>query len=383
MARPLPACLRVLSIPALAGVVLLNGCGGGASVNTLPTPTPTSTPASTVDCPTSGASPQAVAAGVSTESVRRGVLERGGALRYVPDQLAVYSSSDPHSFRIVHVDPSNLQSEMTRLRAIAGVREVARVSYVHRMVISVNDPYYVGFTGTAAPYYENATTPGQWDMHAISLDGAWSQFTSAPVIAAPIAVVDTGADLTHPELATPSGVPAPKIIRTQCYVTYPSSAAQTTGPYITDTDGHGTDVTGIADDDTDNSFAFAGTAFDAPLLLYRIFPTDPSGGCEGSTNPQCDANSADEASAIDDAVAHGAKVINLSLGSSPPCATNDPEYVAVENAISHGVVVVAASGNGNSLGVGQPFLDCPAADPGVIAVGASALNDSNPQAITE
>lgn len=380
MARSLPAFSRVVSIPALAGMIVLGACGGGAGslINYIPIPGSTSTPVSAADCPTNGSSPSALVAGVSPESARRVVSTSDGTARYVPDQLAVYSSADPHTFRIVHVDPSKIDSEISRLRALSGVRDVARVTFQHRLSIAVNDPYYAGFTGTSAPCYETSSIPGQWDMHAIDLDGAWSQFTSAPVIAAPIAIIDTGVDLTHPELMTPSGVPAPKVIRAYCYVTYPTSAAQSSGPYVTDTDGHGTNVAGIADGDTDNTFAFAGLAFDAPLLAYRIFPSDPPAGCLNSTDPQCNADSADIASAIDDAVAHGAKVINLSLGAPPPCLTNDPEYVSVENAISRGVVVVAASGND-----GSGTLDCPAADPGVIAVGASALNDSNPLAITE
>ncbi|MFI5389549.1 MAG: S8 family serine peptidase, partial [Candidatus Eremiobacterales bacterium] len=71
----------------------------------------------------------------------------------------------------------------------------------------------------------------------------------------------------------------------------------------------------------------------------------------------------------------GAKVINLSLGSTGA----DPTYEepAVARAIAAGVTVVAAAGNGNARGVGQPTLDFPAADAGVIAVGASALCDGS------
>jgi subtilisin family serine protease len=283
--------------------------------------------------------------------------------------------------RVITVDLSKVNAAMAQLRSMRGVSHVARVTYRHRLAITANDPYYVGFDGTSPPYFEAPSIPGQWDMHAIDLDGAWSQFASAPVVGAPIAVVDTGVDVTHPELQTPSGVPGPKIIRTQCFVTFPATQPQTTGAFVTDMDGHGTNVAGIADGDTNNAFAFAGVAFDAKLLAYRIFPTPPNpvSACEDPNPPaQCDASSADEADAINDAVAHGAKVINLSLGASPPCATDDPEYIAVENAIGHGVVVVAASGN-ESTGA----LDCPAQDPGVIAAGASALDDSNPLAITE
>lgn len=405
-----PTSLRLLCVLALAGMSSLTACGGsgGGILGILPTPAPTSTPApvASLACPTTGSLPTSVAvAAGNSESVRRGVPAASPGQRYVPGQLAVSYAPGSVSAeaidreaqrfhaarvsdlayrglgirtRVLSVDPSRVEAAIAQLRAMPGVRDVARVTYRHRMSITANDPYYVGFSGTTSPYYETASIPGQWDMHVIDLAGAWSQFASAPIIAAPVAIVDTGVDVTHSELVTPSGVPAPKITRTQCYVTYPSSSAQTTGPYVTDTDGHGTNVAGIADGDTNNTFGFASVAFDAPMLAYRIFPTDPSGGCEGSTSPQCEATSADEASAIDDAVNHGAKVINLSLGAAPPCPTNDPEYIAVEHAIASGVVVVAAAGNEQT-----GALDCPAQDPGVIAVGASALNDSNPLSITE
>lgn len=410
MGKLLPAFLRPVSGLAAAGTLLLAACGGGGGGGGLPpaTPTPSPTLAPSVACPSTGSAPSAVASQSGTESARRSVTRPAGATRYVPGQLAItydgandaqiddtaagfhgsrvaqlpYGSGGLRT-RIVSVDPASADAAIARLRALSGVRDVAKVTYRHRMAITANDPYYVGFTGTAAPYFETASIPGQWDMHVMSLDGAWSQFSAAPIVAAPIAVIDTGVDVTHPELVTPSGVTAPKITRTQCFVTYPASGSQTTGSFVTDTDGHGTNVAGIADGDTSNSFAFASVAFDAPLLAYRIFPSDPPGGCEGSSNTQCDTTSADEASAIYDAVAHGAKVINLSLGADPPCATNDPEYTAVEYAISHGVVVVAAAGNGNAQGVGQPDLVCPAADPGVIAVGATSLNDTNPTSVFE
>ena len=234
------------------------------------------------------------------------------------------------------------------------------------MTVSSNDPYFDGF-GAGAPLFEDSGTPGQWDMHVMHIDTAWNEVTSsAPVTGAPIAIVDTGVDITHPELS------GGKIVRTACFVTFPSGTSQTTGTFVTDTDGHGTNVAGIADANTNNGIGFASPAFGASMLAYRIFPSDPTGGCEGSNPPaQCQSNTVDEAAAINDAVAHGAKVINLSLGSTGPCSTSDPEYQAVEHAISSGVVVVAAAGNET-----KAALDCPAADPGVIAVGATSLDTS-------
>jgi len=165
----------------------------------------------------------------------------------------------------------------------------------------------------------------------------------------------------------------------------PPTPFQTATPAVLamhDNDGHGTNVAGIAAASGNNGFGFTGVSYKAPLQIYKVFP-DPPAGCNTTTDPKaCDtsASGADEIKAISEAVAHGAKVINLSLGSS---GTNSAEQAAVENAIAAGVVVVAASGNGDSSGVAQASLDCPACYPGVIAVGATTIDDSNPSSITE
>jgi subtilisin family serine protease len=268
-----------------------------------------------------------------------------------------------------NVEASREDVEAARLRQMPGVRSVERAQYRHALAVNPDDPYYRGF-GPGAPYFEASSQPGQWDMHVIGLGSAWSSVEHG----APIAIIDTGVDVTHPELR------GGKIVRTRCFVTFPVSGPQTTGQFVTDRDGHGTNVAGIADADTNNGFGFAGVGFSAPLLAYRIFPEPPSGGCQpGTTSAQCETTDVDEVSAINDAVAHGARVINLSLGSDGPLSNCDDsiERNAIENAISHGVVVVAAAGN-----EGSNHLDCPAAYPGVIAVGASALLGSG-NSVTE
>src|SRR5579884_902365 len=378
--------------------LLLSACGGGgAGGGVSPTPAPTATPQADVTCPSTGSLPSSLAQ--SAGSVRRMPERARVAAAYVPGTIAVtydrtstrdriassaqslrgktVSDLDFHSVRtqIVHVDPSRVDDAIAQFKSLPGVKSVARVGYRSRMTIVSNDPYYAGF-GAPQPYYETASTFGQWDMHAINVESAWNTVKSTPPVvgtAAPIAIVDTGVDVTHPELSGGT------IIRTRCFVTFPDSSSQTTGQYITDTDGHGTNVAGIAAGDTDNGFGFASASYDAKIMAYRIFPSDPAGGCEVSPVPdQCNSDTADEATAINDAVTNGAKVINLSLGGDQPCNTSDPEYQAVENAIAHGVVVVAAAGNGDpNTGLGLSHLDCPANDPGVIAVGASAIDDNS------
>ncbi|MBV8599962.1 MAG: S8 family serine peptidase, partial [Candidatus Eremiobacteraeota bacterium] len=134
---------------------------------------------------------------------------------------------------------------------------------------------------------------------------------------------------------------------------------------VQDTNGHGTNVAGIAAAQADNNYGFAGVGYDAGLQAYRVFPSaTASSDCQ-------QADTADEARAIADAVAHGASVINLSLGSPQSQGADQAEQQAVEAAVASGVVVVAAAGNEGSA---QP--DYPGGYPGVIAVGASSTTDS-------
>ena len=379
---------------ACAAALMLASCGGGggSSGATLPI-APTSNPGpppSPQSCPSSGSAAASGAWAGSSMSAHRAPVTDDGSNRYVPGLYTVtYASDDVAAtvdtiaaseggrpanarfdalglrMRVLSVDPARAQSLVARLKQTPGVARVEQAQYRRlAATVSVNDPYFRGF-GPGSPYFESASEPGQWDMHVINVATAWGDYTSLPARGAAIAIVDTGVDVTHPDLS------GGKVVRQRCFVTFPTTSPQTSGPFATDTDGHGTNVAGIADADTNNGFGFAGVAYDAPLLAYRIFPTTPSAGCEGSSSAQCSTTDVDEASAINDAVANGAKVINLSLGATPPC-TDATEQSAVEAAIAHGVVVVAAAGNES-----KNSLDCPAAYAGVIAVGAEGPSGSS------
>lgn len=389
-------------LAACAAGALFTACGGGGGSspgNNVPivppvvqSPTPNPAPGSqSVTCPSTGPAASSIVQISAQSGTRRAAQAAYGSDAYVPGLIAVTYASDSAlpevdaaalragarlavngrfdalgmRLRVYSVDPSNAAAIVSQLRSAAGVVAVQQAQYRHAMsVVSPNDPYYKGF-GPGAPYDESASVPGQWDMHVMNVGTAWGYYSSLPVRGAPIAIVDTGVDVSHPEMS------GGKVVRQACYVTYPSNSAQTTGSYAVDTDGHGTNVAGIADADTNNAFGFAGVAYDAPLLAYRIFPSTPSGGCEGSSSAQCSTTDVDEASAINDAVAHGARVINLSLGATAPC-TDSIEENAIESAISRGVVVVAAAGNEKT-----GSLDCPASYPGVIAVGAEGPSGSS------
>ena len=271
---------------------------------------------------------------------------------------------------LLHVTPGHEGAALSRLRSSPLVGSASRDAVRYALSTNAasafpNDPYFTGFAPNNVPaLYETADSPGQWDMHVICAANAWAYgapnstgrtFSGALGGSAALAVIDTGADMTHPELAG-------RIAYSESDI----NGVATAGP-VTDGDGHGTDVAGIAAASANNGIGFAGVAYRAPLMIFKVFPDPP---CSGG----CTALGSDIGLAINDAVAHHARVISMSLGSS----TRDTvEETAVANAIAAGVVVVAAAGNDTSS-----TLDFPAGDAGVIAVGASALDDSG-SSITE
>jgi hypothetical protein len=123
-------------------------------------------------------------------------------------------------------------------------------------------------------------------------------------------------------------------------------------------------VAGLAAAATNNGYGYASVGYNATLQIYDIFPPTTA------QSDQQEASTADEAQAINDAVAHGASVISMSLGGSTP---DDAEQTAVEDAIAAGVTVVAAGGNEDAA-----TPDYPGAYAGVISVGASSAIDSGP-----
>jgi len=235
-------------------------------------------------------------------------------------------------------------------------RDVLDVFPVHARVAlskpaqAVTDPHMLASTQMV----------DQWYLFADGFPNAWS-YTHGT--GAKIAVIDTGIDLNNTDLT-----------KNLLY----STGYQSLNHTAQDTNGHGTNVAGISSAITNNALGFAGGGYNVSLLAYNIFP-DTS-----STSHNQLASTVDESAAINDAVARGADVINLSLGAAsdyfPNNGFDQGEHDAVIAAINSGVTVVAASGNdadGTETQVSHTVLDYPAAYDGVIAVGASALRDNN------
>src|SRR3954468_24868969 len=128
----------------------------------------------------------------------------------------------------------------------------------------------------------------QWGLTQIDAQGAWNR--GALGQSATIAIVDTGVDLNHPDLAG-------KLLPGADFV-----SDETCTPGAQDLNGHGTHVAGIAAASTNNGIGVAGTAPNAKILPVRVL--DSSGSGTGD----------DIVKGIEWAADQGAQVINLSIG---------------------------------------------------------------------
>ena len=178
----------------------------------------------------------------------------------------------------------------------------------------------------------------QWNLDLIEADGARSVSTGA---GATVAVIDSGVQADHPDLAGRIG---------------PSYDVVQRDATPQDGDGHGTHVMGVVGAATGNGVGVESVAPGATLMAVRVLGDDGGGSID------------DVARGIDWAREHGADVINLSLGSEVPllgAGGGDSFDGAIRRALAAGIVVVAAAGNN-----GVPVCEQPAARDGLLCVGA-------------
>ena len=153
-----------------------------------------------------------------------------------------------------------------------------------------------------------------------------------------VAVIDSGVDANHPDLRG-------QVLKGADFVDGTTDGRS-------DVVGHGTTVAALIAGRGDDSNGVIGLAYQAKILPVRVL------------DPQNEYDSADQvARAVRWAVDHGARVINMSLGSADAAPVLSD---AVSYAFRHDVVVVACDGNlSNNRGTAVWH---PARQPGVVAV---------------
>lgn len=184
----------------------------------------------------------------------------------------------------------------------------------------------------------------QWQLGELRATHAWRHSTGDGVT---VAVVDSGVDAGHPDLA---GQVLPGI-----------DLVSGTGDGRNDPVGHGTTVAGLIAGRNDDKDGVEGLAPHAKILPVRVLDAE---------NRYDDALIV--AKGVRWAVDNGARVINLSLGGS---GTSPALAAALDYAFARDVVVVACTGNHSAdpapaAGQARPATEVwyPAREPGVLAV---------------
>ena len=213
----------------------------------------------------------------------------------------------------------------------------------------------VGFTPNDSLFTTDPSLGvGQWGLRVAQVDKAWDVVRGSPTVI--VAVVDTGVDANHPDLV---GATLPGAT----FVSSPDPSCALGS--LVDDNGHGTHVAGLIAANANNGTGIAGAAFGVRVLPVKAL--DCTGGGLLS----------DVAQGVTWATDHGARIINVSIGSDSDLFVL---HDAIRYALAHNVLVVAAAGNCGVASVRCAALNAPqypGAYPESLAVGATGTADQH------
>ncbi|MBN1930634.1 MAG: S8 family serine peptidase [Desulfobacterales bacterium] len=267
-----------------------------------------------------------------------------GKIKYVAGELLIQPRSGVSAEKM---------NSMIQLHGAKSVSEINQLR-IHKVKVPINafekvktalskNPHFnfveYNYIAEAAFEPNDSKYPSQWHLPKISAPEGWDLFYGSESF--PIAIIDSGVDPTHPDLAD-------KVIAGYNFLNNNTDTH--------DVLGHGTAVSGTAAAMTNNYEGVAGVAWKNPIMPLVVLD---------SSNY---ASYYNIARAITYAADRGVRVINISIGGSSSSSTLQN---AVDYAWKKGTVIFACAHNYNTS---TPYY--PAACTNVVAVSATTSTDT-------
>jgi len=231
---------------------------------------------------------------------------------------------------------SDVRQFAQKLRA-TGLYEYVEPDYIRHAHVTPNDPQ---FTSGAQWDLQNTGQAGGTAGADISAVNAWNTRTTAGSVI--VGVIDSGLRTTHEDLVgelwtnphetAGNGVDddGNGYVDDVHGINTLASKGTAADADINDDEGHGTAVTSVIAAHGNNGVGMSGVSWQTQIMALKF--NDASESATVSNEIVC----------INYAVANGAKVINISYGSSGYSQT---EYNAILAARNAGVIIVASAGN--------------------------------------
>ncbi|MDH3562307.1 MAG: S8 family serine peptidase [Gammaproteobacteria bacterium] len=260
----------------------------------------------------------------------------------------------PNGYVHVKLKPgTGVTRGMTLYKADSNIESV-QPNYIYHATAVPNDIDYGQMWGlkntgqmiSAASYPTNNPGVAGQDM---DMEAAWDHVKDCN--SRVVAVLDSGVNYTHQDLAanmwdgTAAGFPNHGF----------DFLDNDNDPMPQDAYGHGTHVAGTIGAVGNNNLGTTGVCWQAKIMALRVLSA--SGGTTAAITQ-----------GVNFAVAHGAKVINMSLSGS----TFDPAFnTEITNARNNGVIVIVAAGNeANNNDVASTVYPCNFSQDNLICVAA-------------
>lgn len=200
------------------------------------------------------------------------------------------------------------------------------------------------------------TLKNQWAIAKVQAEKAWSRAANKGRKNVTIAVIDTGIDYRHPNLA-------PNMVPGYDFKGNDSDPMDETG---SQNPGHGTHCAGIAAATGLVADGVIGMGPEVSLMPIRFLGADGSGDLNAGIK------------SIDYAIEKKAQVISASWGAAVPRSQATPLIEAVERADAAGVIFVAAAANDGKSNDTTDVFPANSGTANMISVAASSSDDGKP-----